>query len=114
MVTLFRSISNGIQWDEPADALGSVEGGFFWVQAFHFYIAFCSFAVLNDAGMHWQVVALAIAQFPCAWCSTGGYQCRCALLFVLGGFAQKKTNGKHLPYFEQSPPKTVRVTNSKA
>ncbi|CAJ1389062.1 unnamed protein product [Effrenium voratum] len=47
MVTLFRSISNGIQWDEPADALGSVEGGFFWVQAFHFYIAFCSFAVLN-------------------------------------------------------------------
>ncbi|CAE7670084.1 Scn11a [Symbiodinium pilosum] len=46
-LTLFRSISNGVTWGEPASALSSIPEGHIWVQFFHFYIAFCSFAVLN-------------------------------------------------------------------
>ncbi|CAE7506213.1 CAC [Symbiodinium natans] len=46
-LTLFRSISNGVTWGEPADALESIPEGTIWVQLFQFYIAFCSFAVLN-------------------------------------------------------------------
>ncbi|CAE7670060.1 Scn11a [Symbiodinium pilosum] len=45
IITLFRSISNGITWNKAADALEPV--GMFWVQVFHFYVAFCSFALLN-------------------------------------------------------------------
>ena len=43
--TLFRAISDGISWQTAADALQPA--GQFWVQLFHFYIAFCSFALLN-------------------------------------------------------------------
>jgi len=46
-LTLFRSISNGVTWGEPANALSRIPEGSIWVQLFHFYIAFCSFAVLN-------------------------------------------------------------------
>ncbi|CAE7775554.1 CAC [Symbiodinium sp. CCMP2456] len=46
-LTLFRSISNGVTWGEPANALSKIPEGNIWVQLFHFYIAFCSFAVLN-------------------------------------------------------------------
>ncbi|CAE7935355.1 Cacna1f [Symbiodinium sp. KB8] len=46
-LTLFRSISNGVTWGEPASALSRIPEGTIWVQLFHFYIAFCSFAVLN-------------------------------------------------------------------
>lgn len=47
-ITLFQTISDGVTWDEPADALTSIgDVGYFWVQLYHFYIAFCSFAVLN-------------------------------------------------------------------
>ena len=53
-VTLFRAISDGISWQIAADAL--LPAGQFWVQLFHFYIAFCSFALLNvmtgAGGMH--------------------------------------------------------------
>lgn len=45
IVTLFRAISNGLTWFRAADALESA--GIFWVQVFHFYVAFCSFALLN-------------------------------------------------------------------
>ncbi|CAJ1382564.1 unnamed protein product [Effrenium voratum] len=45
--TLFRSISSGLTWEEAADTLRVIENGEFWVQLFHFYVAFCSFAVLN-------------------------------------------------------------------
>ncbi|CAJ1329781.1 unnamed protein product, partial [Effrenium voratum] len=45
MITLFRSISNGLTWHEAADALMPM--GMVWVQVFHFYVAFCSFALLN-------------------------------------------------------------------
>lgn len=43
--TLFRAISDGISWQAAADSLKPA--GDFWVQLFHFYIAFCSFALLN-------------------------------------------------------------------
>lgn len=43
--TLFRSISEGLTWHVAADALAPA--GWFWVELFHFYIAFCSFALLN-------------------------------------------------------------------
>lgn len=47
IVTLFRSISNGLTWGEAADALENMDNGIFWSSLFHFYVAFCSFAVLN-------------------------------------------------------------------
>lgn len=47
VVTLFRSISNGLTWGEAADALEALDNGIFWSSLFHFYVAFCSFAVLN-------------------------------------------------------------------
>jgi len=43
--TLFRALLGGLDWSVPADALLPL--GIFWVQLFHWYIAFCSFAVLN-------------------------------------------------------------------
>eukprot|EP00435_Cladocopium_sp_Y103_P062062 s1541_g23.t1 len=43
--TLFRAISDGISWEIAADSLQPA--GQFWVQLFHFYVAFCSFALLN-------------------------------------------------------------------
>ena len=43
--TLFRSISNGFSWKIAADALRPA--GEFWYWLFHFYVAFCSFALLN-------------------------------------------------------------------
>lgn len=43
--TLFRAISDGISWEIAADSLQPA--GHFWVQLFHFYVAFCSFALLN-------------------------------------------------------------------
>ncbi|CAE7204204.1 Scn11a [Symbiodinium necroappetens] len=43
--TLFRSLLGGIDWGEAADALMPL--GEFWVRLFDWYIAFCSFAVLN-------------------------------------------------------------------
>lgn len=45
VMTLFRSILGGLDWEYAADALIPV--GWFWVQIFHLYIAFCGFAVLN-------------------------------------------------------------------
>lgn len=45
VMTLFRSILGGLDWEYAADALVPV--GWFWVQIFHLYIAFCGFAVLN-------------------------------------------------------------------
>lgn len=45
MQTLFRSISGGFDWAEAAEALRPL--GAIWVQVFQFYIAFCTFAVLN-------------------------------------------------------------------
>lgn len=46
MVTLFQTISNGVAWNEPANALTSIgDVGYFWVQLYHFYIAFCRLAV---------------------------------------------------------------------
>mmetsp|Transcript_31174 Transcript_31174/g.72005 ORF Transcript_31174/g.72005 Transcript_31174/m.72005 type:complete len:584 (+) Transcript_31174:36-1787(+) len=45
ITTLFRSISNGMDWSLAAESLDSV--GSFWVQLFNFYIAFIAFAVLN-------------------------------------------------------------------
>jgi len=47
VITLFRAISDGLTWNQPADALAEIPLGTFWVTLFHFYIAFCSFAVLN-------------------------------------------------------------------
>jgi len=47
VATLFRSISNGMNWGDGADALASMDGGLSWVLVLYFYIAFCSFAVLN-------------------------------------------------------------------
>lgn len=43
--TLFRTCLAGFDWVEAADALKPL--GDFWVQLFHLYVAFCSFAVLN-------------------------------------------------------------------
>lgn len=43
--TLFRAISGGLDWDNAAESLNPV--GVLWVQIFHFYVAFVSFAVLN-------------------------------------------------------------------
>jgi len=43
--TLFRTISGGLDWGEAADSLIPV--GWPWVQVYHFYVAFVSFAVLN-------------------------------------------------------------------
>jgi len=43
--TLFRSLLGGIDWGVAADALMPL--GEFWVRLFDWYIAFCSFAVLN-------------------------------------------------------------------
>ncbi|CAE7657524.1 Scn3a [Symbiodinium sp. CCMP2456] len=43
--TLFRAISGGLDWDDAAESLNPA--GWLWVQAFHFYVAFVSFAVLN-------------------------------------------------------------------
>jgi len=45
VVTLFRSIANGLTWAQAADSLEVT--GIFWVQVFHLYVAFCSFALLN-------------------------------------------------------------------
>lgn len=45
VMTLFRSILGGLDWEYAADALIPV--GWIWVQVFHLYIAFCGFAVLN-------------------------------------------------------------------
>ncbi|CAE7720451.1 CACNA1B [Symbiodinium pilosum] len=45
MTTLFRSISGGVTWEEPANALQDVGGE--WVLLFTVYVAFCLFAVLN-------------------------------------------------------------------
>ncbi|CAK9079418.1 unnamed protein product [Durusdinium trenchii] len=48
VTTLFRSISNGNSWGDAGDALETIpEQGYFWAQVLNFYIAFCSFAVLN-------------------------------------------------------------------
>lgn len=38
--TLFRAISDGISWEIAADSLQPA--GHFWVQLFHFYVAFCT------------------------------------------------------------------------
>ncbi|CAJ1349132.1 unnamed protein product [Effrenium voratum] len=46
-LTLFKCISDGLTWNEPSTALTRIPLGDFWAQLFHFYIAFCSFAVLN-------------------------------------------------------------------
>lgn len=43
--TLFRACLSGFDWVDAADALKPV--GEVWVQLFHVYVAFCSFAVLN-------------------------------------------------------------------
>lgn len=43
--TLFRACLSGFDWVDAADALKPV--GEVWVQLFHIYVAFCSFAVLN-------------------------------------------------------------------
>ena len=43
--TLFRAILGGLDWEVAANAL--IDVGWFWVQLFHTYIAFCGFAVLN-------------------------------------------------------------------
>eukprot|EP00439_Symbiodinium_sp_Y106_P074583 s2192_g14.t1 len=43
--TLFRSISNGMDWGTAADSLAAIDP--IWAQLFNFYIAFISFAVLN-------------------------------------------------------------------
>lgn len=45
MGTLFRSISNGLDWSEAVDTLLPV--GDIWIWLFYLYIAFISFAVLN-------------------------------------------------------------------
>ncbi|CAJ1379963.1 unnamed protein product [Effrenium voratum] len=45
VITLFRAILGGLDWELAADSLHSV--GWVWVQVFHVYIAFCGFAVLN-------------------------------------------------------------------
>lgn len=45
MGTLFRSISNGLDWSEAVDTLLPV--GDIWIWLFYLYIAFNSFAVLN-------------------------------------------------------------------
>eukprot|EP00439_Symbiodinium_sp_Y106_P084891 s12_g26.t3 len=43
--TLFRAILGGLDWEVAVNSL--VQVGWFWVQLFHSYIAFCGFAVLN-------------------------------------------------------------------
>ncbi|CAE7556720.1 CAC [Symbiodinium necroappetens] len=45
MNTLFRSISGGVTWEGPADALSGI--GWEWSLIFTLYVAFCCFAVLN-------------------------------------------------------------------
>ncbi|CAJ1448643.1 unnamed protein product [Effrenium voratum] len=47
VLTLFQTISDGLTWNVPASALASIELGGTWVTLFYFYVAFCSFAVLN-------------------------------------------------------------------
>lgn len=53
MNTLFRSISGGVTWEGPAYSLEHI--GVEWVLGFTFYVAFCCFAVLNEA---WLSLAL--------------------------------------------------------
>eukprot|EP00913_Durusdinium_trenchii_P029884 g28003.t1 len=48
VTTLFRAISNGLDWGDAANLLQMYLDEF-WVQLFHLYISFISFAVLNDA-----------------------------------------------------------------
>ena len=60
--TLFRSISNGVTWGHAADSLEQI--GMEWVQVFHLYVAFCSFALLNV--MTGPVVAAELC-FLCDW-----------------------------------------------
>lgn len=43
--TLFRACLSGFDWVEAADSLRPI--GLIWVNLFHVYVAFCSFAVLN-------------------------------------------------------------------
>mmetsp|Transcript_22824 Transcript_22824/g.52850 ORF Transcript_22824/g.52850 Transcript_22824/m.52850 type:complete len:570 (-) Transcript_22824:77-1786(-) len=45
--TLFRTVTNGVTWKNPAELLAQVPLGDLWVQLYHFYVAFCTFAVLN-------------------------------------------------------------------
>ena len=47
VATLFRAISNGMNWGDGADALASIDGGMFWVMILYFYIAFCSVLVAS-------------------------------------------------------------------
>ncbi|CAE7506244.1 CACNA1S [Symbiodinium natans] len=47
-LTLFRTISEGVTWKIPDDLLVGMNSlGWFWANIYRFYIAFCSFAVLN-------------------------------------------------------------------
>ncbi|CAK9043477.1 Sodium channel protein type 11 subunit alpha (NaN) (Sensory neuron sodium channel 2) (Sodium channel protein type XI subunit alpha) (Voltage-gated sodium channel subunit alpha Nav1.9) [Durusdinium trenchii] len=46
VTTLFRAISNGLDWGDAANLLQMYLDEF-WVQLFHLYISFISFAVLN-------------------------------------------------------------------
>ena len=46
--TLFRALLNGFSWSDAADALQPIN--LFWVQWFHFYIAFCAMAALWHSG----------------------------------------------------------------
>ena len=47
IVTLFRSISNGLTWGEAADALENMDNGIFWSSLFHFYVAFCTIPAVS-------------------------------------------------------------------
>ena len=41
--TLFQTISDGVTWKYPSDALYQMDDtGFFWLCLFYFYVAFCT------------------------------------------------------------------------
>ena len=90
MGTLFRSISNGLDWSEAVDTLLPV--GNIWIWLFYLYIAFISFSAAEkekakekttcgNHGWNHVIIGVSVARFCRAechdWlqsCSPGGFQ----------------------------------------
>ena len=58
IATLFRTISGGLDWQDAADSLNPL--GIFWVQVFQLYVAFVSFAVLNETQLQRSAVSVGL------------------------------------------------------
>ena len=92
IVTLFRTISNGVTWQNPDDLLVGMNSlGEFWAQIYRFYIAFCSFAVLNAPRLQmleYRFTAssdLLFCFFFARAVHLPGFENQLATLFQLGG-----------------------------